>query len=1710
MDYQDLRSEAEAPVEGDAEAISTPPPAASDAPLIRLSPVGIVHRVSGGKRSAYLRATLVILPDRENGMGDWPAYVDGLIASRPITIWIGDEAGGDAGQAAATAKPYDVVNLQAADTSSANDRSRLWKELLFPKVAQHTNKNLDLVIASAPRTTAHERGPTAWARRIAQARQSKALNAFRGQPRQSDTSIAAFAAGGDAVSTVSAGLGQLDGVLGAAAEIDHLRGMRAFADRLTRSARHGGGAATQARSIAQALREAIPDRIPATETLLGTSDLFRFTAVPPHPVIAAAATDADDRRRQHAKDVIGAQGLAVARELASQINRDQQGFSRELPAGPIEDQISVGLSRAIDTVWRVNSATAEQARNPGIHVASADGTPEGWASTVTKILRDASKPTASAQAHSPDTTAAANLVARYVLAHRPEAQFAAGSGLDDAGFSAITRHVMLRALEDVENKRVFGLLAYPAVARVLRLVIDVEIPLSAPDLQRRIGAGAANPTTFWAAATFAEAPADARLWTPCRLEGDICVALSRGEVASAADPSGAHWRGLANLAEQKNAAPRYTLTSRHVTAAMEQLIHKSRGADTAIRSGGSAATGADATGRTVGIMLIDNDREQSVQREVAAADAQRDSLSASQATPIFLEDLSVGYRIDTCVSARDRTASRPTWRSLMGREIRFGAVRDPGGAIDVEALVKQTLQSCAPPGRDGRPDAAAFRRALDEAAMKPPTRQIRSTDGATPGSDIELGQLVPQEGVFQWHGDPLGLACGTESLSAQVDGSTSGLMDSRADLMLPVTFGPVRGEAKLPPRLEFLREYRFRARHALLGGGGIGTEEADVITASQAEAASSPKHTHLRHERVSAPHVAMLSSERRGDPGENVTTMVIRSADTRGSGDTTRRMVWAPGLPMGDAVAHPDPATPGERVLDKKPRAGRRPLGGLVNVMLDPATGGLPVDRGHGPEIQSPADSHLDKGGEGVFVVQRSSAAELRARTAHYYPDPAIDSLVVEIEPSTAASRVMTLRVPIYDRNYRQDVDGEIAPAGWRRCEYPFAMPLLLEVVSGHDPATAADIVEPCFAAAGAEVGTLDNRGRFTRLGRNRTPPEGSVTVRRVRILLPPGCEAKVRCWGLVPTERRALFDGYASALVQIRQALAPRLAPAMMGRTLDALLEEAPLPNLAEIAELSLAHAVRRPDAPSLPPSGLTLKRLNFSSQEWSDWAANPPEDNDQREWAHRHLGTAAAWVGGDLTVDGPDTSEVALSVVWTMADDVPGRLLTIDARGVPSFPLSSERIVTVPVGRLSVPERRVTIEMLTDGLKARGISLPLPDSRAYQLTVRPTAKSAFIRYFADGTAEEQFTASGKERVVWAPATRRPDTVGALEILPVFIWEEIGQDTLVRTMTVRLAWRRSRATGQPNATLEDTTQLWYSSGWQEKLAMIFDRGQPLGPNDRFTTQWGADPIRESRARPASSTPRASFAGTPGAKLVDDQWLPYPGTSDDAEIPPAKEEFASRVDLLTLDPRYDPSQDAWYADVRIDAPTMSNMWVRLGLARYQEHALGHAEDPRRDMHVSRPSTVQFELKPKRSVTVKPLPRDPESRRWPVLIEVRGALGSVNGPPRGDDGFALEPADQPLGTFFTIEVRRHRSPLFGFGDSFNETIHRMKTDSGATHDGDVLCSAVIELDDKPWGELHSVFITERDRMLSANEGSGVTIEESGPTFMAELPIRRPRP
>ena len=72
----------------------------------------------------------------------------------------------------------------------------------------------------------------------------------------------------------------------------------------------------------------------------------------------------------------------------------------------------------------------------------------------------------------------------------------------------------------------------------------------------------------------------------------------------------------------------------------------------------------------------------------------------------------------------------------------------------------------------------------------------------------------------------------------------------------------------------------------------------------------------------------------------------------------------------------------------------------------------------------------------------------------------------------------------------------------------------------------------------------------------------------------------------------------------------------------------------------------------------------------------------------------------------------------------------------------------------------------------------------------------------------------------------------------------------------------------------------------------------------------------------------------------------------------------ANADLLTYEPRFDVDREQWFVDLDITTPPTPNLFIRLGLVRYQEHTI-HP-----DLCVSEPVVVWSQLLPKRSVSVR--------------------------------------------------------------------------------------------------------------------------------------------
>ena len=486
---------------------------------------------------------------------------------------------------------------------------------------------------------------------------------------------------------------------------------------------------------------------------------------------------------------------------------------------------------------------------------------------------------------------------------------------------------------DAPGRRFFGIMAYPALARALKLVIDIEIAFdqgrvtqSAPgsvSLEGTDGNGA-EAECLWMAATLCDDVTP--VWTAAKLsdptgaifepctrveyQGFVAQQLARSLGMADAPPTDdpPQVDGIVKLGARNGTRPRFSAISVELTARMEQVLNAANGHANAERTGAGANAGQGvSTARTAGLVILDSARVDDIHDEIQNADDHENAWANGQAVCLYAEDLTAGYALDVAPSPRDDPTAVPAdgdWRSLMHRSVRFGKVTAPDGDIDVEKLVTAAVAKACPTGLAVR---CSSERRLDEATtFQVSVAYIAATTSKRVGGDIKQAQIIAQETVATWSGDPLGLPF--------VDTPTDHAIDPKRDLPLPVIYYPAASGADRPPRLELGRAYSFGARVMFLGGVSKSTEEAAPTYQLPGYALLDERgkpYRFLRHESIAAPDVALFKADsppidKRGD---SLSDVIVRSDPVRGDRAyrtaSSSRVVFPRATPLGFAAMHP-------------------------------------------------------------------------------------------------------------------------------------------------------------------------------------------------------------------------------------------------------------------------------------------------------------------------------------------------------------------------------------------------------------------------------------------------------------------------------------------------------------------------------------------------------------------------------------------------------------------------------------------------------------------------------------------------------------------------------------------------------------------------------------------------------------------------------------
>lgn len=272
------------------------------------------------------------------------------------------------------------------------------------------------------------------------------------------------------------------------------------------------------------------------------------------------------------------------------------------------------------------------------------------------------------------------------------------------------------------------------------------------------------------------------------------------------------------------------------------------------------------------------------------------------------------------------------------------------------------------------------------------------------------------------------------------------------------------------------------------------------------------------------------------------------------------------------------------------------------------------------------------------------------------------------------------------------------------------------------------------------------------------------------------------------------------------------------------------------------------------------------------------------------------------------------------------------------------------------------------------------------------PTEQSLESHVAKPGTSTQSMSPPDAQRTVecWLPSSSRPAKCAAVAPMPVFRFVSEPHTSGMKTLTRRTGLRIYLERG------------WFSSGEGERLGVIMPVAQgdvcadnefvpdelygPIGP---YVSRWGGDPIRMDYAPLKVRLKTSNFDGVaPGNKSQPYfkppyQLVPCAAVPIKTAAAPGADETVTVMavaDLLTYEPRFDVDREQWFVDLDITAPETPNLFIRLGLVRYQEHTI-HP-----DLCVSEPVVVWGQLLPERtfSAWVDEVPPVQKSQAQPSL------------------------------------------------------------------------------------------------------------------------------
>jgi hypothetical protein len=193
--------------------------------------------------------------------------------------------------------------------------------------------------------------------------------------------------------------------------------------------------------------------------------------------------------------------------------------------------------------------------------------------------------------------------------------------------------------------------------------------------------------------------------------------------------------------------------------------------------------------------------------------------------------------------------------------------------------------------------------------------------------------------------------------------------------------------------------------------------------------------------------------------------------------------------------------------------------------------------------------------------------------------------------------------------------------------------------------------------------------------------------------------------------------------------------------------------------------------------------------------------------------------------------------------------------------------------------------------------------------------------------------------------STARPPVPNLAYVIPTFRWEQ--------SVTKKVGSDSHRWGGGLRIYLE---RPWFASGVHERLAIVLYPGTLTGPLCKFMapfiTQWGRDPIWGLEP-PTGKFPMRKLNPFPGRndfrwRGVEPHYKPGLVLQAFEKVDPTQVGCTSgeelEVAVLAFEPEFDQERGLWRCDIEINPAPAYFPFVRLALARYQEHALEAKEN----------------------------------------------------------------------------------------------------------------------------------------------------------------------